>query len=233
MPRLQPRLVTQPAGPLHNPPLAGPLVGFLEVLRAACQGQTVFVLASGPSLTQADVAMVQAGGYPTIVTNTTFLLAPWATALFGQDRKWWTVYHDQARAQFAGLLLSGQPAVLPGVSCVKSAGIDTFKNSGTGAIALAVHAGAARVICLGLDGQPGPDGARHWHGAHPPGLGNAVSMTKLGRRGLTLWQEQFQRCAAWCRAKGVPVINASRATAITDFPRHPLEHLLSPSEAAP
>jgi len=217
-------------------PLSGPaaaeragLVAPLAQLRARCQGRTVFVLASGPSLTPADVARVRATGWPVLVTNTSFRLAPWADALFAQDRKWIAHYRAEVAADFKGLVFSGQPVSGPQgaglrVTNLRHLGIDTYRNSGAGAIALAIHAGAARVVCLGLDGQPAADGARHWHGAHPAGLGNAVSMP--------LWGERLAQCAAFAARRGVPVVNASRATALTCFPRLALEAVLPAGEGA-
>lgn len=236
-PRPAPRRVAQPsqtALSLKRAAPTPPSVAPFAKLQAACQGQTVFVLASGPSLTLADVAAVRGTGRPVITTNTTFRLAPWATALFGQDRKWHQAHAAEVAAAFRGLVFSGQPVIghQPLPICVKPLGIETFKNSGAGAIALALHAGAARIVALGLDCQPDANGHRHWHGEHAPGLGNAVSMP--------LWFPQFKRCAAWCQAKGVPVLNASRATALEYFPRASLEDILAdlsapaaPAEVAP
>ena len=227
--RPRPRLVVRPQPEAAPPVIVTPRIqgghgrltpASLEALRARCQGRTVFVLASGPSLTAADVAAVQATGAPVIVTNTTFRLAPEADALYFQDRKWFLAHHDELLGTFRGMAFSGQPVVgAPAVCNARHAGVVSHRNSGGGAIALAIAAGAARVVCLGLDCQPGPEGARHWHGAHPPGLGNAVS--------LPLWRERLAAVAADAQAKGVPVLNASRATALDCFPRVALEAILA------
>ena len=227
--RPRPRLVARPADPVAAPPSPDSLAPDLERLRTRCQGRTVFVLASGPSLTPADVAAVRATGAPVIVANTTFRLAPWADALFFQDRKWFVAHNSEVRKVFKGLACSGKPVSGPAASGqpvinLRHLGIDTYRNSGAGAIALAIAAGASRVVCLGLDCQAGPDGQRHWHGAHPPGLGNVVS--------LPLWAERIAPCAAFARQRGVPVLNASRATALTCFPRVSIESVLAEPELA-
>ena len=90
-----------------------------------------------------------------------------------------------------------------------------FGNSGAGAIAMAAKAGATRVILLGYDCQR-TGGKAHWHGDHPPMLGNAGSMPK--------WPDQFKRLAA--SIEGVEVINCSRETALRAFVRMPLEDAL-------
>lgn len=91
------------------------------------------------------------------------------------------------------------------------------QNSGAGAIALAHKFGARRVILLGYDCQH-TGGQRHWHGDHPAGggSGNAGSVTH--------WPAQFRELVRHLR--GVEVINCSRVTALTVFPRATLESAL-------
>lgn len=80
---------------------------------------------------------------------------------------------------------------------------------------MAEQAGAARVILLGFDcGHTG--GKSHWHGDHPSGLGNA-GMTSQ-------WLDKFKQLAD--DFKHIEIINASRETAITCFPRARLEDLI-------
>lgn len=88
-------------------------------------------------------------------------------------------------------------------------------NSGCGAISLACFAGARRVLMLGYDCQK-TGGKTHWHGDHPKGLGNAGSVHK--------WPAQFASLKA--KMSGVEIINCSRETALTVFPRASLEQTL-------
>jgi len=104
----------------------------------------------------------------------------------------------------------------PAVRCMPH--VQAYANSGGFAGSLAMLAGAARILYLGLDCKPAADGRRHWHGAHPPGLGDAVSMP--------VWSVEIQRLAGDARNEGVEVINCSRDTALTCFPRVPLEAAL-------
>ena len=181
-------------------------------------GGTVVIMASGPSLTQDDVETVRQwreGGdnRHVIVTNTTYKVAPWADALFFHDFKWWKQYKGDVRNTFRGQSVT--------VGTVNTHDVDwlrewnAYGNSGTGAIALSVLAEARRAILLGVDCKYAPDGRRHHHGDHPPGLGNAKSAAK--------WPTQFKRVAAHARHHGVEVINCSRDTALTCFDRQPLE----------
>jgi hypothetical protein len=179
------------------------------------KGRTVVCLASGPSLTQADVDLVRLSGHPTVVTNTTFRMAPWADMLFGFDARWWAtkdpatgLTHAQESARdFAGRRIT------------KSQLGTTYGISGTCAIAMAVHGGAARIILLGFDSTFGPKGERHWHGNHPGGLGNCASIAR--------WPGHFKRTKRMADAAGVRILNCSRRTALDCFERVPLEQALA------
>jgi hypothetical protein len=126
------------------------------------------------------------------------------------DRKWWNQYFPRV-SDFAGELAA--PLKFDGV---KRYSIETFKNSGAGAINLAITLGAKRVILLGYDCQK-TGGKAHWHGNHEKGLGNAGSIRD--------WPAQFAKLA-----KVYPdtdIINASRETALTCFRRADLDEVLN------
>lgn len=93
------------------------------------------------------------------------------------------------------------------------------QNSGAGAIAVAAALGARRIVLVGYDCKHAADGRRHWHGDHAKGAGagNAGSVSK--------WPAQFRDLVSHLR--GATVINASRDTALTVFPRMPLEEALA------
>ena len=192
------------------------------------RGRTVFCLASGPSLTAADVELVRLTGHPTVVTNTTFRLAPWADALFAFDAKWWATkdprtgltHAQETERDFKGRRFCRSAlGVNYGVETLHaSSWFRGSGNSGTCAVALALAAGAARIVLLGYDCTFAPDGRRHWHGDHPPGLGNCLSIAR--------WPLQFKRVARDAKAAGVRVTNCSRRTALDLFERIPLEQVL-------
>jgi hypothetical protein len=98
--------------------------------------------------------------------------------------------------------------------------VRTGGNSGYQAIGLAILFGAARVILLGYDMQRTGD-RTHWHGDHI-GLGNP----KADR--LRLWCSNFKTLALQAP---VPIINASRETALDCFPRADLHDCLAESAA--
>lgn len=146
-----------------------------------------------------------------ICTNTTFRLTPWADMLYAMDRVWWNNYGEEVAKMFEGTATTPIRNI-KGTERVHSQ--DT-QNSGAGAIALAVSRGARRVILLGYDCQH-TGGKAHWHEDHPKGLGNAGSVDK--------WPQQFKTLAA--RFKKIEIINCTRETALTVFPRAKLEDVL-------
>jgi len=134
------------------------------------------------------------------------------------DRAWWKAHIDDVRRVFKGCLASSYPQQ----GEIRRLTVVEHKNSGAGAIAAAVQAGASRVMLLGYDCQK-TGGRAHWHGDHPEGLGNAGSMDK--------WPRQFQRLADTLR--GVEILNCSRETALTCFPRADLETALGRNSLPP
>jgi hypothetical protein len=184
------------------------------------KGRTVVCIASGPSLTPEDCALVQASALPTIVTNTTFRLCPWADVLMAFDCKWWREYRGEVEKTFAGARLAcSQGALSFGVPVItrRDTWFQAFGNSGTAAISLATVGGATRILLLGYDCQK-TGGRTHWHGDHPPMLGNA--------RSIRNWPTQFKNVARYAVGNGARVINCTRQTALTCFERFPLEEAL-------
>lgn len=180
-------------------------------------------LASGPSLTAADVELVRqwradSNDRIVIVTNTTYRLAPWADWLYAMDRKWWELHLKEAKATFKGRLISNTAyAKQYGISHTNeiSKKFDPFQNSGAAAISLAVRLGAEQVTMLGYDCGI-VKGNSHWHGDHPKGLGNCGSQRR--------WPQQFQKLRD--TFKDAVIVNASRHTMLQVFPKVTLEEAL-------
>ncbi len=183
------------------------------------RGQTVFCIASGPSLTADDCALVRGTGCPTVVTNTTFRLCDWATVLYGFDRSWWRLYIDEISKVFAGMkVCESLHYVRRDVRSAKAIPeFQPFGNSGASAISLAIAFGARRLIMLGYDCQK-TDGKTHHHGDHPAGLQNCDSLPN--------WPERFARLSRYAQRRGAEVINASRVTALECFQRQSLRECL-------
>lgn len=128
------------------------------------------------------------------------------------DKDWWDIYGSEVKAACSGARVT----VASGVKDVERVRWDLSKNSGAGAILLAAHWGARSILLLGYDVQR-TYGRAHWHGDHPRGLGNAGS--------LEHWPGHFAEVAS--RLRNTEVINCSRQTALSSFPRRTLESCLS------
>lgn len=187
----------------------------------------VFVLASGPSLTQADINAVHTWRFKeatrrVIVTNTTYQKALWADVLFAMDAKWWKVHLDEAVETFCGTLVTSSHCYKRmGNGALKFSRHTTFGNTGAAAIHFAWKEGAKRIYLLGFDGQR-KDGKAHHHEAHPAPLMDAMSMVS--------WPDQFARLAKVLKGR-CEVFNCSRETIYTDFPRIVLEEVLAGTES--
>lgn len=185
-------------------------------------GRTVACLASGPSLTADDVELVRAAGLTTIVANTTFRLATWADALFGFDHRWWKEHIDEVKhRQFKGRLMGASPLSRAiGVEDLPaSTWFRRFGNSGACAISVAVAGGASKIILLGYDCTMGQNGATHWHGNHPKGMSNCLSIKK--------WPYHFEGAAKYARQERAEILNCSRRTMLTCFKTATLEDVLT------
>lgn len=128
------------------------------------------------------------------------------------DRKWWDMHFSDASMKFRGERMTSARNVRGATKVSFHQG----GNSGAGAMSLAEHMGARRIILLGYDCGYSRDGKRHWHGDHPKGLGNALSMPK--------WEAQFREMAG--HLGHCEIINASRRTALSIWPRMALDKAL-------
>lgn len=197
-------------------------------------GGTVAIFAGGPSLTRTDVDYCRDKVDGSIVINNSYKLAPWATALYAADRRWW-MWHKGVK-DFTGLKYSLSPTagkMYPDVQVLfnsGSKGLDTnpraLKHGYNGthqAINLAVHFGAKRILLLGVDMQRGSDGKEHWHGEHP-------------NRSRSPYRVFIKHLATLCNPLeelGVEVVNCSPRSVLECFPKRSLYDVLPmPLEAA-
>lgn len=191
-----------------------------------CPGGTVAIFAGGPSLTREDVDYCRGKVDAAICVNNSYKLAPWATALWGADARWWA-WHKGVPS-FTGLKysLTRGAAKWPGVQILHNSGtyglepeptgVRNGRNGGYQAINLAVHFGAGRVLLMGFDMQRGPKGEEHWHGDHP----------NQSRSPYGLFLVHFKTIVDPLKERGVEVVNCSPVTALTVFPRMPLREAL-------
>lgn len=191
-------------------------------------GETVVCLGTGPSLTREDVDYCR-GRARVIAIKHAIEWAPWADAIYscgGDAGKWWQRNGD-ALAAYTGLRYTLDPAAAKWAQVLKNTGflgletspdgLRTGKNSGFQAVNLAVHLGAAKIVLLGYDMAPAPDGRDHFFGAH--WHGNSPAYAAFRELFDTLVEPLQQRCIA--------IVNASRETRLTVFPRASIEEALA------
>lgn len=192
-----------------------------------CPGGTVLCIGGGPSLTVADLDLARPHVNASIAINNAYQVAPWATALYAADARWWA-WHKEGIKTFPGLKFSvSTEAKIHGVQILRQCGdtglsnvpdgLCTGRNSGYQAIDLAVHFGAKRILLLGYDLQVGPKGEQHWHGDHP----------NKSRSAYDIFKVKFKTLVPPLTARGIEVLNCSRRTALDVFPKVPLEQALS------
>lgn len=185
-------------------------------------------LGTGPSLTQEDVDACR-GRAKVIAIKHAIDLAPWADALYasGSDRSEWWQRHGDRLAAFNGLRYTLDPEGRAWATVLRNDGITGLsadpgglkhgRNSGYAAINLAAHLGAARIVLLGYDMDSDNTGrahyfGAHWHGRTPP---------------FPTFIEMFTTIVEPLQALGIAVLNASRRSALTVFPRVSLDEALS------
>lgn len=177
-------------------------------------GQTVVIVASGPSARREDVDWCRASGWPVWAVNTSYTLG--CDSLYACDHAWWKRYHahvgvtdcwtwsEQAAEEFGLHWVRGIDA--EGFSTARTH-VHTGSNSAFQVLNLVVLMGAARVVLLGYDMRH-VDGKTHHHGDHPKGLANPDA-------------EFLALCAAkfgQIQPLGCEVLNCTPGSAIRRFP---------------
>lgn len=196
-------------------------------------GETVVLLATGPSLCQADVDYVR-GKARVIAVNDAWKLCPWADALYGTDARWWnwhkgvpsftgpkwsldhsqwhpyrTLYPDVQRLRNTG----------PGGLEHNPTGLKNGRNSGYAAVNLAVHYGAKRLILLGYDLQATGGRQHFWkenNGEHP----------NKSRSPYSSFRQRFDTLKKPLMKLGIEVINCTEGSALLTFPKASLRDAL-------
>jgi hypothetical protein len=164
-----------------------------------------------------------------IAVNNCYQRAPWADVIYGCDRRWWDEYAERAGKICTGEFWTVNPTAaavygLNALSYVPGGGISSRPstiaaggNSGFQAVGIALLFGAAKVVLLGFDMQQGIGRRLHWHTDHGGKLHNPTPQS------LKNWNRCFEQLA---KVAPVPIVNASRETALTCFPRRSISEAL-------
>lgn len=201
---------------------------------------TIVCLASGPSVTRADVDYCR-GKVPVIAVNDGCRWAPWADVLYSSDQRWMEYYHghrvepaDRAVAEivttFAGRKFGCQPLKAPkhwNVSVLLNTGergietdpcgVRTGRNSGYSAMNVARHLGAKRIVLVGYDMRNGK--TRHFFGEHPSRLRSSTDPGTF----IPFYQSLVKPLAQL----GIEVVNCTPKSALRMFPSMSLAEALA------
>lgn len=187
------------------------------------RGQTVAILAPGPTLTAEQAAATS--HLFTVAIGDAYRLAPYARVVYHTDARWW-LHHWKDVSRHRGMKLtldetahSREICVIP---CTGERGFDPDpgrvrhgNNSGYAALHAVAHATPARVLLFGYDMQS--RGGSHYFGDHPRPLKNTDPAT------FPRWIRNFREVRDTYAKMGIDVVNCSPDSDLTAFRRAPLE----------
>lgn len=201
-------------------------------------GETIFVVASGPSIRTTNFDLIR--GRKIICVNSSIEMVPFADMVYFGDGRWWDE-HKRMLINFPGHIVtcSGlikHPRVLriTRLKPVNAAtgfhdgrdGVASQRTSLQGAMNIAAHLGSnekvqGRIVLLGADmGRDAKDGVSHGHPPHK----------WPSRPGNITWDEQL-RHLKWIvsplKNRKIEVINCSMVSRIPWWPKMPLEEFLA------
>lgn len=200
-------------------------------------GKTACIIGGGPSFTLkqnrllARARLQPSSRFRVIAVNDAVYGAWWADWLHACDTPWWQD-HIQNVHTFPGIKTTlaedvPEPWVTGYLENTGLQGFDpdpsrcrTGANGVFQAIHIAIHAGAKKVVLVGVDMKEGPKGEKHWFGDHP------------GRQGFmkvdyaSSMIPHFATLLPAMAERGVECFNASPGSALTTFPAIELEKAL-------
>ncbi len=194
--------------------------------------ETVVCIASGPSLTRADVALCEQAGLPLLGINNAYQITNKLTYHYACDTKFWRAHWDHLHPGPARFSLKGnnKDQGYPGVKQMQRGQreqlshkwpiLGTGGNSGFQAINLAYLLGYKTIILLGYDMQE-RNGQAHWHPDH-----SFKGSTNPAQGTFRNWIRIYNKVAPELASVGVNVLNATRQTALECFQKVTLEDVL-------
>jgi hypothetical protein len=181
------------------------------------QGQTVAILASGPSMTQQMADAVRGVCRVIAINDQAIDYAPWADVIYGSDQRWWAERWDMVKdlpGRRIGLANSYFPQE---VECLRRSTeryderpdyLAGGGSSGYAALGLAVKLGATRVELYGYDMRK--VGGKFRRKEYPANLNSKSRFAH--------WLPTFVALAPLLHRRGVSVINCTPGSALCCFP---------------
>lgn len=181
------------------------------------------IIATGPSRNNKDTRALRNAGI-TVAVNCGVFYAPWSKFLFAADAVWWRYYTPKIE-WFKGHRVSRSYRAQNVESWRGKGWPRTGGNSGHMAIQYAVDQGAKNIALLGFD-QTKTGGKAHCHADHPKmsDKGQRTNMANAG--GILAWPRLMAKTAMDLKDRDIQVVNLSRETALTCFPRMTVEEFL-------
>jgi len=187
------------------------------------RGECVAILAAGPSMRAANLAVLR-DRIHVLAIKATIDLYPWAGVVYGCDAAWW--HHVKGLPKFNGVKLSQDKFVCGQYKLQK---VDVFSsndkllfervgtvgaggNSGFQAFNLALQFGATGILLIGFDMHD--SGGVHYYGRNTwPNACNPIESNFIR------WRKAFEGSKMEVVARGVDVVNASPTSRLNCF-RH-------------
>ena len=224
-----------------------------SIVEPVWSGDTVVIIAGGPSLTHEQVLLVQrahaAGRVRCVVVNDAYLLAPFADVLYFADSHWWKWHTEGIPKPSLGMTAEQVVAAFRAFAGVRC----TIKNSGANVTDDNVHMLLNATIGnprLGLSSEPTAlVTGRHsgFQALNLSVLAGAVRVLLLGfdaraSQNKTHWfgehprptnpsiyaeiKKSFSMAEKLLKAAQVDVVNCSPGTAIDSFPKSTIAEAL-------
>jgi hypothetical protein len=211
---------------------AKPVAKQFDLSRKDWKARPAVIIASGPSLTAEDVAIVRASRQAdrirvVSVSNAWKHCADFADAFFAADRRYWKHYigqMDKAGVPRSRMVtccnVTAATEKIERVRAANRRGLGTYElttggNSGWMGLNLAFLYGARRIYLLGFDMQDSPKGEKHFDGPHPKPLVQAMPFHE--------WIKRIELALPDLKRHGVEVVNCTRRSALTCFPMSTVE----------
>ena len=215
-------------------------------------GYTAVCIASGPSLTLAQVNQVrdwrQRDGCRVITINDSYRLAPWADAVYFADVRWWE--HHRDRPEFRGFpgrkitIENGAGRFATGASVLRNlslqggtmgrlstdpTGIFTGQNSGYQAINVAILYGCKRIVLLGYDMRmremPVEVEGRMVPRPQSHWFGDHPWPTDP--QSYVYFRQEFAKMAPTAILNGIEIVNATPGSHLEHFPMVTLDEVMA------
>lgn len=188
-----------------------------------------FILGGGPSLRAFDVNRLK--DKRVIAINNSYQIASWADVCYFMDAVWYEWHKEELFNNYHGILITTakQQKDDPNVKFLERGPsrlglarepnrLVRGTNAGYGAIGIAVHLGAKRIILLGYD-MRAVDGKHNWHEDHKRRVPTQVYANQFLKGYLSLQTPLEER--------KIEVFNATPGSELEVFPKVGIDEILN------